>query len=325
VTGLKGTGDSSTNIPFVVKNMLAMLEKMGATIPTRDILTIKTKNIATVIVTANFPPFAKSGSRIDVVVSSMGDSKSLQGGTLLLTPLKGPDGEVYAVAQGPISIGGFAVKGAAKGVQKNHPTVGRIGEGALVEKEISYNFNQKTEISLILHNQDFTTASRLSKAVNMNFKDDIAMPEDAGTVKVKLPKIYLERVVDFVTLIENITIVPDVMARVVIDERTGTVVMGENVRISTIAVAHGNLLIQIKETPAVSQPPPISPGTTVVMPRTKITVEEGEDRLLVVPSGANISEVVTALNAIGVTPRDLISILQAIKAAGALHAVLEII
>ncbi len=325
VIGLNGTGDSSTNIPFMVKNMLGMLERMGVTIPSQDILRIKTKNVATVIVTANLPPFAKSGSRIDVVVSSMGDCKSLQGGTLLITPLKGPDGEVYALAQGPMSIGGFAVSGAAKGVQKNHPTVGRIVEGAIIEKETSYNFNKKTEIFLVLHNPDFTTASRLSKAVNMNFKEDIAMPEDAGTVKVKVSKRYIERIVDFVTSIENIRIVPDVMAKVVIDERTGTVVMGENVRIATIAVAHGNLLIQIKEEPVVSQPSPISPGTTVVIPRTKITVEEGEDKLLVVPSGASIREVVTALNSIGVTPRDLIAILQSIKAAGALHAKLEII
>ena len=242
-----------------------------------------------------------------------------------MTPVKGADSITYAVAQGPVSIGGFSVQGASQGVQKNHPNVGRVVGGAIVEKELPDFFNNLKEISLSLKNTDFTTGSRIAKAINFTMKDVFAEPIDGRTIRVKVPKFFINNVSGFVTKIETLEVEPDVIAKVIIDERTGTVVMGENVRISTVAVAHGNLFVQIKESPEVSQPEPLSLGQTTLVPRTDITVEEEEDRLLVVPKGIGIGEVVNALNAIGVTPRDLIAILQAIKASGSLHAELKII
>lgn len=325
IIGLAGTGDSATNVFFSIQTMVNLLNKMGITIPSDEVDQLKFKNVATVMVTADLPAFARQGDRIDVVVSSLGDAKSLQGGTLLLTPLKGPDQKTYALAQGPMSIGGFSVQGAARGVQKNHLHVGRIAGGATVEKELPNSFNKKTSIALSLKKKDFTTASRISKAINDEMKDVVAVPADGRTIKIKIPEFFKDNTTGFVTRIESLEVKPDMAAKVVVDERTGTVVMGENVRISTVAVAHGNLFVNIREEPVATQPPPLSPqGQTAILPRTRLSAEEGEDKLLVVPSGIGISDVVNALNAIGVTPRDLIAILQAIKASGALHAELEI-
>lgn len=324
IIGLAGTGDSSTNVFFSIQTIASMLKKLGLTVPQQEIDGLKFKNIATVMVTANLPPFARVGSRIDVLASSLGDAKSLQGGTLLLTPLKAPNGEVYAVAQGPVSIGGFAA-GRARGIQKNHLNVARISGGALVEKEIPSNFKNKKYLKLLLKEPDFTTANRIAETINKKLKRNIAFPRDAGTVDVKVLKRFKHHVVKFVASVERLEVTPDTAAKVIIDERTGTIVMGENVRISTIAVSHGSLTIQIKEEPIVVQPEPLSKGETAVVSRTRVTVEEGEDRLIVLPKGVSIGEVITALNAIGVKPRDLISILQAIKAAGALHSELILI
>ena len=325
VIGLANTGDQATNVFFSIQTMVNMLQKLGVTVPQNRVNQLQFKNVATVMVTAELPAFARQGDRIDVVVSSLGDSRSLQGGTLLMTPVKGTDSITYAIAQGPVSIGGFSIQGLARGVQKNHPNVGRIAGGALVEKELPEFFNTKEEITLSLKNTDFTTGSRIAKAINFKMKDVFAEPIDGRTIRVKVPKFYKNNVPGFVTKIETLEVEPDTIAKVIIDERTGTVVMGENVRISTVAVAHGNLFIQITEAPEVSQPAPLSQGQTIVVPRTEITVEEPEERLIIVPKGIGIGEVVNALNAIGVTPRDLIAILQAIKAAGSLHAELEII
>ena len=327
VIGLTGTGDSATNVFFSIQTIVSMLKKMGVTVPTVEVDQLKFKNIATVIVTADLPPFAKQGDHIDVTVSSLGDSKSLQGGTLLMTPLKGPDSNTYAVAQGALSIGGFSVSGSARGVQKNHLTVGRIANGALVEKEIKYNFNIKDEIILALKKTDFTTASRISKAINDDLKDSIASMVNGRTVRVKVPELFHNDTSGFVTRIEGLEVTPDSEAKVIIDERTGTIVMGENVRISAVAVAHGALFVNIKEEPIASQPPSLAPegAETVLLPRTRLAVGEGKDKLLVIPQGVSLGDVVKGLNSIGVTPRDLIAILQAIKASGALHARLELI
>ena len=324
VIGLANTGDQATNVFFSIQTMVNMLQKLGVTVPQDRVNQLQFKNAATVMVTTELPAFARQGDRIDVVVSSLGDSRSLQGGTLLMTPVKGTDSITYAVAQGPVSIGGFSVQGSSQGVQKNHPNVGRVAGGATVEKELPDFFNEKTEISLSLKNTDFTTGSRIAKAINFKMKDVFAEPIDGRTIRVKVPKFYIKNVSGFITKIESLEVEPDTVAKIIIDERTGTVVMGEKVRISTVAVAHGNLFVQITETPEVSQPEPLSFGQTAIVPRTEITVEEPEERLLIVPKGVGIGEVVNALNAIGVTPRDLISILQAIKASGSLHAELEI-
>lgn len=322
VVGLNGTGDG-TNVDFNVQELANMLEQMGVHVQ-RSVM--KVKNIAGVAVTAVLPPFARVGSKIDVLVSSMGDAKSLQGGTLLLTPLKGADGQVYALAQGPISVGGFAAGGeAGGGVSKNHPTAGRVASGANVEKEVPFDFSTKDEIILALNDPDFTTANRAVAAINRSLHGSFAISKDGGTIQIKLPPGFKDRMVPMLASLENLEISPDTVAKVIIDERNGTVVMGDNVRLSTVAIAHGNLMIQIKERPRISQPLPFSQGTTTVVPDTSVTVKEGRDRLMVLPEGINIGQVVQALNAIGVTPRDLIAILQAIKAAGALQAELQII
>ncbi|KMP11424.1 flagellar basal body P-ring biosynthesis protein FlgA [Candidatus Nitromaritima sp. SCGC AAA799-A02] len=326
VIGLAGTGDSATNVFFSIQTVFNMLKKMGITIPTNEVDQLKFKNVATVMVAAELPSFARAGDRIDVTVSSVGDSKSLQGGTLLMTPLKGPDSNTYAVAQGPLSIGGFSVAGQARGVQKNHLTVGRVVNGALVERELPHEFNNKEELIFALKKTDFTTARRITQAINDEMKDEAAFVIDGRTVRVEVPKFYHDNSSEFVSRIEKLDVEPDTVARVIIDERTGTVVMGENVSISTVAVAHGALFIQIRETPVAAQPPPLAEGgETAILPRTRVVVEEGQDKLLVVPKGVALGDIVNGLNAIGVTPRDLIAILQAIKASGALHAELVLI
>jgi flagellar P-ring protein precursor FlgI len=323
IVGLNGTGDSDSAI-FTIQSLVSMLERMGVTVQAED---IEVDNVAAVMVTADLPAFARTGSRIDVLVSSMGDAENLQGGTLLFTPLKAADQQVYAVAQGPISTGGFAAGGASgSGVQKNFPTVGRVVNGALIEKEIPNKFNQKQSLTLTLHRPDFTTSSRVARAINIAFYDQIARTHDAGTIEVKVPEKYMGNVVALVTMIENLGVTPDTVSKVIINERTGTVIMGENVRIATVAIAHGNLSIEIKEDLNVSQPLPFSRrGETVVTPESEVQVQEGNNPIFLVNSGVSIATVVKALNALGVSPRDLISIFQALKAAGALQAELEII
>jgi flagellar P-ring protein precursor FlgI len=323
VVGLAGSGDSDDAI-FTLQSVSSMLEKMGVTVKPED---IKVKNVAAVMVTADLPPFARMGSRLDALVSSIGDSKALQGGTLLMTPLKGADGQVYAVGQGPVSTGGFTV-GANTGdkVQKNFTTVGRVVQGALVEKEIPFSLNQKDTLTLALHQPDFTTATRMAEAINAGLLDNTAFAQDSGTVQIAVPPKYLGNIAQLIASIEGLNVIPDNISRVVINERTGTVVMGENVRISTVAIAHGNLSVEIKQNFNVSQPMPFSEtGRTVVTPDSQTSVKEGRSPIYVVPSGVSIGEVVKALNALGVSPRDLISIFQALKAAGALQADLEII
>ena len=323
VVGLNGTGDG-TNVDFNTQELANMLAQLGVNASREK---LKVKNIAAVAVTAVLPPFSQVGSKIDVMVSSLGDAKSLQGGTLLLTPLKGVNGQVYALAQGPVVVGGFAAGGAAGGgVTKNHPTAGRIAVGATVEREIPIDFIGKDNFSLSLREPDFTTSQRTVTAINRFLKGTYALSRDSGTVTIKLPPHYKkDRVVPLLASLENLEIIPDSVAKVVLDERNGTVVMGSNVRLSTVAIAHGNLMVQIKERPRISQPLPFSQGQTTVVPDTSVTVGEGKNRLMVLPEGVSIGQVVQALNAIGVTPRDLIAILQAIKAAGALQAELEII
>jgi flagellar P-ring protein precursor FlgI len=323
VVGLAGSGDSDSTI-FTLQSISSMLEKMGVTVKPED---IKVKNVAAVMVTADLPPFARMGSRLDALVNSIGDSKALQGGTLLMTPLKGADGQVYAVGQGAVSTGGFTV-GANSGdkVQKNFTTVGRVVQGALVEKEIPFSLNQKDTLTLALHQPDFTTATRMAEAINAGLLADAAVAQDSGTVQVAVPPKYLGNIAQLIASIEGLNVTPDNISRVVINERTGTVVMGENVRISTVAIAHGNLSVEIKTNFNVSQPMPFSEtGRTAVTPDTQTSVKEGRAPIYVVPSGVSIGEVVKALNALGVSPRDLISIFQALKAAGALQADLEII
>lgn len=321
VVGLDGTGDGK-KARFTVQSMVSMLENMGITVEARD---IAVSNVAAVMVTADLPPFARAGSQIDVLVSSIGDAKNLQGGTLLLTPLKAANGQVFAVAQGPVNTGGFSAGGSGGSVQKNFPTVGRVIGGALVEREIELDFNRRSILTLSLRQPDFTTASRVGDAINALFYGNIAETPDAGTVQVKVPAAYVGNLVELVAMIETLDVTPDALARVVINERTGTVVMGENVRLSTIAIAHGNLSIVIKESSQVSQPLPFSKGETVVTPDTDIAVKEEGKQLILMEAGTNIGDVVRALNALGVSPRDLIAIFQAIKAAGALQADLEVI
>jgi flagellar P-ring protein precursor FlgI len=322
VVGLNGTGDG-TNVDFNTQELANMLTQLGLN-PSRD--KMKVKNVATVAVTALLPPFSRAGSKIDVLVSSLGDAKSLQGGTLLLTPLKGVDGQVYALAQGPVSVGGFVASGeAGGGVTKNHPTAGRIAAGATVEREIPLNFLEKDNFTIALHDADFTTSQRAVAAINRALHGNYALSQDGGTINIKLPPTYKNQIVPLLASLENLEIVPDSVAKVVLDERNGTVVMGSNVRLSTVAIAHGNLMVRIKERPRISQPLPFSQGKTVVVPDSTVVTQEGESRLMVLPEGVSIGQVVQALNAIGVTPRDLIAILQAIRAAGALQAELEII
>ncbi len=324
VVGLEGTGDSDDAL-FTIQSLASLLEKMGVTVQPADIEDVE--NVAAVMVTTDLPPFASLGSRIDVLASSIGDAENLQGGTLLFTPLKGADGKVYAVAQGPVSTGGFAVSGnSGDQVQKNFPTVGRVVGGALVEKEIHSDFNEKDSLTLALHKPDFTTASRVAQAINRAFYSQLAQTDNAGSIRVSVPENYLGNTVQFVTMIESLGVTPDMVSKVVVNERTGTVVMGENVRIATVAIAHGNLSIQINESQDVSQPLPFSRGgRTVVTPESDIVVEEGKNPIFLVESGVSIGELVKALNALGVSPRDLIAIFQALKAAGTLQAELEII
>jgi flagellar P-ring protein FlgI len=322
VVGLNGTGDN-TNTLFTVNTLANILDNMGIHV---DPTQVKIKNVAAVMVTAKLPPFARIGTRIDIEASSIGDAKSLEGGTLLMTPLKGPDTKVYAVAQGPISTGGFAVSGASgSSVQKNHPTVGFVSGGAMVEKEVPIHYAELPSLDLILKTPDFTTASRTAAAITSAVPGISARAIDAATVKLEVPQPQRGDMVAMITQIEGIEVQPEVPAKVVVNERTGTIVIGENVRISPVAVAHGSLTVQITEKSAVSQPLPFSQGQTTVTPQTSIQVQEGKGSLSVVGGGVTLGQVIQGLNAIGATPRDLINILQSIKAAGAMQAELELI
>jgi len=323
VVGLNGTGDGS-GTGFTTQSLVNMMERLGIHTLSDQ---VKVANVAGVMITANLPPFARRGSKMDILISSIGDAKSLQGGTLLMSPLKGADNQVYALAQGPLLVGGFSSGGAAGGgVQKNHPTVARIPGGATIEKEIPFDFNSLNDLTIALHQPDFTTALRVSKAINQRLGSPSASPLDAGTVKVDIPESYKDSIVDLIASLEQLDIQPDIESKIILSERTGTVVMGENVRISSVAIAHGNLSVEIKEKSNVSQPAPFSEGQTVVTPETEVSViEENKKLVVIVPQGTSLGDVVRALNAIGVSPRDLITVFQAIKAAGALHAELVII
>jgi len=320
LVGLNGSGDSDQT-KFPVQSLVSMLERMGVTINRND---VKVKNVAAVLVTATLPPFAKQGTKLDVTVSSLGDAKTIAGGTLIMTPLKGADNQVYAVAQGSVLTNSFAFGGQGASASKNHPTAGRIRGGALVERELPNVLSGKSSLRLNLAQSDFTTASRVVGAINSKF-NGVAGSSDGGSVTVQIPDEFASRPVEFIAQLENLEVTQDVPARVVVNERTGTIVMGDKVRISGVAVSHGNLALTVKETPKVSQPNPLSKGDTKEVPRTELKVQEEQKRLSVLPEGNTIGDVVRGLNLLGVTPRDLISILQAIKAAGALQGELVII
>ncbi len=325
VVGLNGTGDDIKKSVFTKQALINLIKRLGMSI-TPDVLNqMKTDNVAAVMVTANLPPFARPGTKIDVQVSTMGDASSLSGGTLLMTPLKGPDGRTYAVAQGPLAVGSIAFGGKAAKVQKNHPTSGRLANGAIVERAVGWQLPPTGDLTYELKEADFTTAARMVEAINTRFGPGTAHSPDSGTVKVLMPLSYREDVVGFVADLESIEVEADSPARVVVNERTGTIVMGQDVRISTVAVSHGNLNLVISEAMDVTQPNPLAAGQTVAAPQTNINVVEDEGNLVVLDMGVSIGEIAKALNAIGATPRDLIAIFQAIKAAGALHAELRII
>ena len=321
VVGLNGSGDTLNNIPFTKQSLTAMLERLGVNIRGQ---TLRTGNVAAVMVTANLPPFGTQGTRVDVTVSALGDSKSLQGGTLLVTPLLGADGNVYAVAQGSVAIGGFSAEGDAAKVTKGVPTVGRISNGALIEREIDFALNRLGQVRMALRNPDFTTAKRIASAVNDFIGQPTAEPLDPSTVQLSIPPKYHGNVVELITEIEQLQVEPDLPAKIVIDERSGVIVMGRDVRVSMVAVAQGNLTVAITETPQVSQPAPFSRGQTRVVPRTQVGVTEDGKKLAMIRDGVSLQHVVDGLNALGIGPRDMISILQAIKASGAIQADIEV-
>ena len=323
VVGLNGTGDSLKNAPFTQQSIQTMLERLG--VNTRG-QTMQTKNVAAVMVTASLPAFAAPGSKIDVTVSAMGDAKNLQGGTLLVTPLFGADGQIYALGQGPVATGGFSAQGDAGSVTRGVPTAGRIANGASVEKDTGFKLASLSNLKLSLHNPDLTTATRIAKAVNAYLGGNTAQATDPSNVELSIPANYPGGVMALLTDIEQVKVDPDQPAKVVIDENSGVIVMGSDVRISTVAIAQGNLTIKVTETPQVSQPSPFSnTGTTQVVPRTSIQVDDSKgNKMTVIHDGVSLQHVVDGLNALGVGPRDIISILQAIKAAGALQADIQV-
>jgi len=318
VVGLNGTGDGLRNSPFTEEIMSNILERLGVNVTGEQ---FRPRNVAAVFVTASLPPFARAGSPIDVTVSAIGDASSLLGGVLIMTPLNAADGDIYAVAQGTIIAGGVAVAGQGSTVVQGVPTVGLIPSGATVEREVDFNFAEMASVRLALRTPDFTTAGRIESAINGYFGRGVALMQDAGTVYVDISQTGAASPAHALSMIENILVEPERRARVVVDQRSGTIVMGEDVRISRVAVSQGNLTLRIDEAPMVSQPNPFSQGDTVIVPRTSasITNEPGIG-LVEVTEGTSLSEVVAALNALGVAPRDMIDILESIKAAGALHA-----
>lgn len=323
VVGLNGTGDNIKSINFAKESLISMLDRIG--INARD-GQLKSKNIAAVMVTASLPPFARQGSRIDVIVSAMGDAKDLQGGTLVATPLIGANGEVYAVAQGQIATSSVVATAGGSSVSKGVPTAGRIANGAIIENEIDFNFENMDSITIALRNPDFTTARRVSDAVNAMLGEMRAKAIDSATIEVEIPEQYQDNLVSLMTNIEQLQVQPDQMAKVIIDESSGIIVIGKDVKINRLAIAQGNLTIKITEVPFVSQPLPFSNGEMVTSATSVIDINEDVDsKLSVLDTGVNLQELVDGLNALGVTPRDLISILQAIKASGALQADIEVI
>lgn len=324
VVGLNGTGDALDSAIFTRESLVGMLERLG--VNARDD-NLDTDNVAAVMVTATLPPFSKQGSRIDVSISAIGDAEDLLGGTLLVTPLVGADGEVYAVAQGPIATGAISAAGDGQTVTQGVPTNGRIANGAIIEREISFSMKSMETVTIALKNPDFTTARRISQAINAFIGLPISQANDLASVRMIVPENYRGNAVALITDVEQLRVTPDIAAKVVINETTGIIVMGENVRISTVAIAQGNLTIRITETPQVSQPQPFAQtGETVTVPRTQIEIDQDEDKQLsVLAQSVTLQELVDGLNALGIGPRDLISILQAIKAAGALQAEIEVL
>ncbi len=323
VVGLNGTGDSLTNSPFTQQSLEAMLERLG--VNTRGANT-KTANVAAVVVTATLPPFSRQGTTIDVAISSIGDAKSLLGGTLVVTPLMAADGEVYAVAQGSITVAGFSAQGDAASITKGVPTAGRIANGAIIERELGFDMASLTSLRISLRNPDFTTSRRIAQVINKYIGNKVAKSTDPSTVVLNLNGSQRDDMVSLLTDIEQLMVEPDQIARVVIDEQSGIIVIGKEVKVDTVAIAQGNLTVKITETPQVSQPGPFAQaGNTEVVPRTDIEVtEDGDKKLVVLNSGVRLQELVDGLNALGIGPRDMISILQAIKAAGALQAEIEL-
>lgn len=317
VVGLNGTGDGNSS-QFTTKSVSNLLEKMGIRVDPKE---VKVKNVAAVMVTANLPAFVRPGSKIDITLSSMADSKSLQGGTLIFTPLKGADGNVYAIGQGPVSVGGFAVEGGGgDSAQKNHPTVGTIAAGALVERAIPFDLFQAKRFRIVLRDPDFTTMTRVVSRINESLGRPLAVAVDAASVEVPLPRDMMRDPVGTLAKIENLEVEPDTGARVIVNERTGTIIMGEYVRIGRVALAHGNLSISIRSETQVSQPEALGQGETAVVTNADVQVGEEVRSLSIVGGQVTLNEVVTALNSLGATPRDLISIFQALKRAGALNA-----
>lgn len=321
VVGLDGTGDSRQTF-FTTQTLTNLLNREGITVPARA---IQITNTAAVMITATLPPFSRLGTKIDVTASSIGDASSLQGGVLLMSPLRAANGDVYAVAQGAVSIGGFAVRSATASVQKNQPTVGRVPEGALVEREVNFSLQGRDTLTLVLHQGDFTTANRLASVINQKIQEPVAQPLDSRSVQVTVPAAFRSRLVEFITEIENESLEVDRIAKVVLNEKTGTIIFGKEVKIGAVTIVHGALSVQIISQFAVSQPKPFSQGETVVVQQDTVEAQESPANHVAINEGASIDEIVRALNAIGATPRDILAIIQAIKAAGALQAELEII
>lgn len=323
VVGLNGTGDSLNNSPFTKQSLQALLERLGVNTRESD---LRTANVAAVMVTGNLPPFSTQGTRMDITVSAIGDAKSLQGGTLLVTPLLAADGNTYAVGQGPVAISGFKAEGEAASVTRGVPTVGRIANGAIIEREVKYALKDRRTMRLALRNPDLTTAKRIAAAINTYTSEKAAAAIDPATVRLDVPYSYRGDIISLLTDIEQLRIKPDQQAKVIIDEHTGIIVMGRDVKISTVAISQGNLTVTIAETPVVSQPEPLSPnGETVVVPRTAVGVADDKDKkLAILANGVTLRDLVDGLNALGIGPRDMISILQAIKSAGALQAEIEV-
>ncbi|OQX20594.1 MAG: flagellar biosynthesis protein FlgA [Desulfobulbaceae bacterium A2] len=325
VIGLNGTGDDVKKSLFTRQSIVNMIERLGITLESTDASKLKTENVAAVMVTAALPPFASPGSTLDVMVSSIGDASSLAGGSLLMTPLKAVDGKVYAVAQGPLTVGSISYGGKAAKVQKNHPTVGRITGGAVVERTANFTLPDNGTLTYHLKSPDFSSAAQMVARINEQYGPGTARAVDSGNIHVTPPTSFDNNVVKFVADLEHLDLVTDAPARIVVNERTGTIVMGKDVRISTVAVSHGNLNLVITESTAVSQPNPLAKGETVIVPQTTIKATEENGNLVVLEMGVSIGEIARALNAIGATPRDLIAIFQAMKAAGALHGELVVL
>jgi flagellar P-ring protein precursor FlgI len=317
VVGLNGTGDGIRNAPFTEEIMANLLERLGANVTGEE---FRPKNVAAVFVTAALPAFARAGGRVDVTVSAIGDAKSLLGGTLIMTPLNGADGQIYAVAQGTVIAGGVVAEGDAARVVQGVPTAGVIPSGARVEREVEFDFVGLTELRMALKNADFTTAERIERAVNAEFGRGIAAMLDSGTVAIDIAGANMRSPAHVISRIEGILVEPETRARVVVDQRSGTIVMGQDVRISRVAVAQGNLTLRIEEIPMVVQPNPFSEGESVVVPRSRADIGKGGSGLAEVQGGTSLAEVVAGLNALGVAPHDMIDILKSINAAGALHA-----